>query len=211
MIKLFAHRGFVENNMKQNSIASLKNAVAKGFKAIEFDIWWVDGEFFIKHDKPNKKEEFSLPRLQDYLYYKNELEYWFDFKNIDQNNIGDALKKLKADLILKEIDLNKIFFAPYITDYDLAIKISLKFRNFFSQKINFAGVCDNELGVQEIVDMVNMELIDFVSINHALINAELLKKINSTKLLAWTVNDIKQINDLYMLGVDKFATDKVLI
>jgi len=38
MIKLFAHRGFVENNMKQNSIASLKNAVAKGFKAIEFDI-----------------------------------------------------------------------------------------------------------------------------------------------------------------------------
>jgi len=152
-----------------------------------------------------------LPRLQDYLYYKNELEYWFDFKNIDQNNIGDALKKLKADLILKEIDLNKIFFAPYITDYDLAIKISLKFRNFFSQKINFAGVCDNELGVQEIVDMVNMELIDFVSINHALINAELLKKINSTKLLAWTVNDIKQINDLYMLGVDKFATDKVLI
>ena len=211
MIKLFAHRGFVENNMKQNSIASLKNAVAKGFKAIEFDIWWVDGEFFIKHDKPNKKEEFSLPRLQDYLYYKNELEYWFDFKNIDQNNVGDALKKLKADLILKEIDLNKIFFAPYITDYDLAIKISLKFRNFFSQKINFVGVCDNELGVQEIVDMVNMELIDFVSINHALINAELLKKIKSTKLLAWTVNDIKQINDFYMLGVDKFATDKVLI
>jgi glycerophosphoryl diester phosphodiesterase len=211
MIKLFAHRGFVENNMKQNSIASLKNAVSKGFKAIEFDIWWVDGEFFIKHDKPNKKEEFSLPRLQDYLYYKNELEYWFDFKNIDQNNVGDALKKLNADLILKEIDLNKIFFAPYITDYDLAIKISLKFRNFFSQKINFAGVCDNELGVQEIIDMVNMELIDFVSINHALINAELLKKIKSTKLLAWTVNDIKQINDLYMLGVDKFATDKVLI
>ena len=211
MIKLFAHRGFVENNMKQNSIASLKNAVAKGYKAIEFDIWWVDGEFFIKHDKPYKKEEFSLPRLQDYLYYKNELEYWFDFKNIDQNNVGDALKKLKADLILKEIDLNKIFFAPYITDYDLAIKISLKFRNFFSQKINFAGVCDNELGVQEIVDMVNMELIDFVSINHALINAELLKKIKSTKLLAWTVNDIKQINDLYLLGVDKFATDKVLI
>ncbi len=211
MIKLFAHRGFVENNMKQNSIASLKNAVAKGFKAIEFDIWWVDGEFFIKHDKPNKKEEFSLPRLQDYLYYKNELEYWFDFKNIDQNNIDDVLKKLKTDLILKEIDLNKVFFAPYITDYAMAIKIALKFRNFFSQKINFVGVCDNEAGVQEIINMTDIELIDFVSINYALINLELLKKIKPTKLLAWTVNDVKQINDLYMLGVDKFATDKVLI
>ena len=211
MIKLFAHRGFVENNMKQNSIASLKNAVAKGFKAIEFDIWWVDGEFFVKHDKPNKKEEFSLPRLQDYLYYKNELEYWFDFKNIDQNNIDDVLKKLKTDLILKEIDLNKVFFAPYITDYAMAIKIALKFRNFFSQKINFVGVCDNEAGVQEIINMTDIELIDFVSINYALINLELLKKIKPTKLLAWTVNDVKQINDLYMLGVDKFATDKVLI
>ena len=211
MIKLFAHRGFVENNMKQNSIASLKNAVAKGFKAIEFDIWWVDGEFVVKHDKPKREEKFSLPRLQDYLIYKNKLEYWFDFKNLDQNNVDDALKKLKADLILKEIDLNKIFFAPYITDYDLAIKISVKFRNFFSQKINFVGVCDNELGVIEIINMVDMELIDFVSINHALINPELLQKINSTKLLAWTVNDIKQINDLYLLGVDKFATDKILI
>jgi glycerophosphoryl diester phosphodiesterase len=211
MIKLFAHRGFVENNMKQNSIASLKNAVAKGFKAIEFDIWWINDEFFIKHDKPNKKEEFSLPRLQDYLQYKNELEYWFDFKNIDQNNIDDVLKKLKADLILKEIDLNKVFFAPYITDYAFAIKIALKFRNFFSQKINFVGVCDNQSGLQEIINLIEMELIDFVSIDHLLINSELLKKIKPSKLLAWTVNDIKQINDFYMLGIDKFATDKVLI
>ena len=80
MIKLFAHRGLVENNMKQNSIASLKNAVAKGFKAVEFDIWWLDGEFFIKHDKPNEKEKFLLPRLQDYLCFGSDLEYWFDFK-----------------------------------------------------------------------------------------------------------------------------------
>jgi glycerophosphoryl diester phosphodiesterase len=100
MIKLFAHRGFVENNMKQNSILSLKNAVTKGFKAIEFDIWWCDGEFLVKHDKPIDKEKFLLPRLQDYLCYKNELEYWIDFKNIDLANVDEALKKLKADLIL---------------------------------------------------------------------------------------------------------------
>jgi len=211
MIKLFAHRGFVENNMKQNSVASLKNAVSKGFKAIEFDIWWMDGEFLIKHDRPKNKEEFSLPRLQDYLNFKNELEYWFDFKNIDLANVDEALKKLKADLILKEIDLNKIFFAPYITDYSIATIIALKFRNFFSQKINFVGVCDNQLGLQEVIDLIEMEIIDFVSIDHLLINPELLKKIKPSKLLAWTVNDVKQINDFYLLGVDKFATDKVLI
>ena len=211
MIKLFAHRGFVENNMKQNSISSLKNAVTKGFKAVEFDIWWCDVEFLVKHDKPSDKEKFLLPRLQDYLCYKNELEYWLDFKNIDLTNVDEALKKLNADLILKEIDLNKIYFAPYITDYATATKIALKFRNFFSQPINFVGVCDKQSGIQEVVDMIDMELINFVSIDHLLINPELLKKIKPSKLLAWTVNDIKKINDFYMLGVDKFATDKVLI
>ena len=211
MIKLFAHRGLVENNMKQNSIASLKNAVAKGFKAVEFDIWWLDGEFFIKHDKPNEKEKFLLPRLQDYLCFGSDLEYWFDFKNLDQNNIDEALKKLNADLILKKIDLAKIFFAPYITDYKLTSIISSKFRKFFSKKINFVGVCDNKNWRQEVINMIDLELIDFISINHALIDNDFLKKISPAKLLVWTVNDIKIINDLYLLGIDKFATDKALI
>ena len=211
MIKLFAHRGFVENNMKQNSIASLKNAFEKGFKGVEFDIWWIDGEFFVKHDKPSGKELFLLPRLQDYLVHKNELEYWIDFKNLDEKNIDNALKKLKEVLILKEIDLNKVFFAPYITDYILTAKISLKFRNFFAQKINFVGVCDEQAQCQEVVDMIDIGVIDFISINYKLINKDFLKKIQPTKLLTWTVNDIKEINDLYMFGVEKFATDKVLI
>ena len=211
MIKLFAHRGFVENNMKQNSIASLNNASTKGFGGVEFDIWWIDGEFFVKHDKPTEKEQFLLPRLQDYLVHKNKLEYWIDFKNLDEKNIDNALKKLKEDLILKEIDLNKVFFAPYITDYSLASKISLKFRNFFSQKINFVGVCDKHKQCREAVDMVDIGLIDFISIDHTLINKDFLKKIQPSKLLAWTVNDANEINDLYLLGVDKFATDKVLI
>jgi glycerophosphoryl diester phosphodiesterase len=211
MIKLFAHRGLVENNMKQNSIASLKNAVAKGFKAVEFDIWWLDGEFFIKHDKPNEKEKFLLPRLQDYLCFGNDLEYWFDFKNLDQNNIDEALKKLNVDLILKKVDLAKIFFAPYLTDYKLTSIISSKFRKFFSQKINFVGVCDNKNWRQEVINMIDLELIDFISINHSLIDNDFLKKISPAKLLVWTVNDIKIINDLYLLGIDKFATDKALI
>ena len=211
MIKLFAHRGLVENNMKQNSIASLKNAFEKGFKGVEFDIWWIDGEFFVKHDKPAGKELFLLPRLQDYLVHKNELEYWIDFKNLDEKNIDNALKKLKEVLILKEIDLNKVFFAPYISDYILTGKISLKFRNFFAQKINFVVVCDEEAQCQGAVDMIDIGVIDFISINYKLINKDFLKKIQPSKLLAWTVNDVNEVNDLYMVGVEKFATDKVII
>jgi len=139
------------------------------------------------------------------------LEYWIDFKNLDEKNIDNALKKLKEVLILKEIDLNKVFFAPYIIDYILTGKISLKFRNFFAQKINFVGVCDEQAHCQGAIDMIDIGLIDFISINYKLINKDFLKKIQPSKLLAWTVNDIKEINDLYMVGVEKFATDKVLI
>lgn len=211
MIRLFAHRGFVDKNMKENSIASLKNAVNKGFKAIEFDIWWVENEFFIKHDKPNNTEKFLLPRLQDYLCYGNELEYWLDFKNLDHLNIDNVLEKLTTDLTEKKIDLTKVFFAPYITNYNLVEIISLKFRNNFSHKINFVGVCDEKSNIRSIIDLIDLELIDFVSIDYNLVDNDLLKKIKPSKILAWTVNDIKKINDLYMLGVDKFATDKIII
>ena len=95
--------------------------------------------------------------------------------------------------------------------YILTTKISLKFRNFFAQKINFVGVCDEQAQCQEVVDMIDIGVIDFISINYKLINKDFLKKIQPTKLLTWTVNDIKEINDLYMFGVEKFATDKVLI
>ena len=211
MIRLFAHRGFVEKNMKENSILSLKNAVNKGFKAIEFDIWWVENEFFIKHDKPNNKEKFILPKLQDYFCYGNDLEYWLDFKNIDQFNIDAVLEKLKIDLTEKKIDLTKVFFAPYITNYNLTEIISLKFRKFFSHKINFVGVCDEKSNIRQIIDLIDLELINFVSIDYNLIDNNLLKKIKPSKIMAWTVNDIKKINDLYMFGVDKFATDKIII
>jgi len=211
MIKLFAHRGFADKNIKQNTIASLKNAVNKGFEAIEFDIWWIDNEFLVKHDKPNNREIFLLPRLRDYLCYGNDLEYWIDFKNLNQFNIDIALEKLKTDLFENKIDLNKVFFAPYITDYKLTEIISSKFRKFFSNKINFVGVCDEKSNTRQIIDLIDLDLIDFVSIDYNLIDDDLLKKIKPNKILAWTVNDVKKVNDLYMLGVDKFATDAIII
>ena len=50
MIKLFAHRGFVLENAQQNSIESLKEAVKENFKAIEFDIWFLNGNLVLKKD-----------------------------------------------------------------------------------------------------------------------------------------------------------------
>ena len=39
-MKIFAHRGYVINGIKENSIAALVNAVDCGFAAIEFDLYF---------------------------------------------------------------------------------------------------------------------------------------------------------------------------
>ena len=54
MIRLFAHRGFAKGNILQNSIASLNHAHKSGFKAIEFDIWFLEEKLFLSHDRPKK-------------------------------------------------------------------------------------------------------------------------------------------------------------
>ena len=211
MIKIFAHRGYVQNNIKQNSIASLKNAIKNGFKAIEFDVWWIKNELLLSHDKPNESQLFNLPRFKDYLVYANQINYWIDFKNISEVNILEVLSYVKNDLDSNKINLNQIYFAPYITDYRLAKKISYQFRSFFDKKINFMGVCDHKSQINDIVDMIDIEFIDFVSMDYKLIDQNILKLIDPKKIFAWTVNDINQYNDLMIMGIDNFATDKLVI
>ena len=50
------------------------------------------------------------------------------------------------------------------------------------------GVCDNSSWRQELVNMVDLELIDFVSIDYTLIDKEFLKKINLTILLEQSIH-----------------------
>lgn len=209
MIKLFAHRGYVENNIKQNSIASLKNAVKNQFKGVEFDVWNVNNDLIISHDKPKSDPLNLLPKFKDYLIFKNQIEYWIDFKNLDLKNIEVTLKILEEEILKANIDFDRIFFAPYITNYDLLYKIIKDFRDYFKIKINIVGVCDNKSQISEIVDLIDIQTLDYISIDYRLIDASLLKLIDPNKIFAWTVNDIKIINDLYMLGVNKFATDNV--
>jgi glycerophosphoryl diester phosphodiesterase len=211
MIKIFAHRGYVQNNIKENSIASLKNAVKNNFKAIEFDIWLDDGELYLSHDKPPLASKNNLARFRDYLIYENKLYYWLDFKNLDENNVVEAMNIVKKDLNDNKIDLSKIYFAPYIIDYDLAEIVSHKIYKVFNQEVNLAIVCDNPLKLNRAIDLVDIGVFNFISINYKLINDDILKIINAKKLLVWTVNDNKIFNNLMLKGVDKFASDIIIL
>jgi len=220
MIQLFAHRGFVgpfiedssQQNIVQNSIASLKNAREFGFKGIEFDIWFLNQKLFLKHDEPQQSELENLPSFAEYLLFKNDFIYWLDFKNLDETNASAALKLIKEELDTSSIDMAKVYFAPFITDYKIAQKVFLEIRKIFGEKVNLVAVCEelkNEMQIKSLRDFLTKNNIKFLSIFHKLIDENLVKILADIKFFAWTVNDLKSLERLERLGVKNFATDKL--
>jgi glycerophosphoryl diester phosphodiesterase len=212
MINLFAHRGLVTKNSPENSVASLKRACKSGFRDIEFDIWFFDGDFFIKHDQPKKSETNILPNLSDYFFFKNEMKYWLDFKNLDEKNADSFLKLLKEKIDESKINLEQIYFAPFITDYKIAAKIFKKIRKVFGVKAQLIAVCEKLKNADEIRILRNFltkNKIKFLSIFHLLIDKNFMKIFYDIKIFAWTVNDLKRLKELEKLGITNFATDKI--
>jgi len=212
MIKLFAHRGFVTKNAEQNTIASLKEAVAQNFLGIEFDIWFLNGGLFLKHDEPEFREINNLPILQDYFFFKNSLEYWMDFKNLDEKNSAKALELVKIEIEMAKIKLSKIYFAPFITDYKKAAKVFAEIRKVFGDKVHIVAVCDKLENVQEAENLRKFlaeNEVKSLSIFHELIDENLIKILKGVKLFAWTVNELPRLYDLARIGVTNFATDKI--
>lgn len=213
MVRLFAHRGFAEEKFLQNTIVSLDQAHKKGFKAIEFDIWFLEGELFLKHDRPRKSELKNLPNLRDYLKFKNDFCYWLDFKNLDEKNTDEALKIVKKEIDKSEIDQNQIYFAPFITDYKLATKIFKKFRKLFGKKVQLVAVCEeleNFEQIKSLREFLNKNDIKFLSIFHQLLDKTFVKIFTNIEIFAWTVNDLQRLGELEVFGVKSFATDKIL-
>jgi glycerophosphoryl diester phosphodiesterase len=227
MVKLFAHRGFtfrtypahhsrdygqVLTKAEQNTIASLKNAILAKFRAVEFDIWFFDEKLVLKHDKPEISELNNLPILKDYFIYGNDLEYWLDFKNLDEKNISKVLNLVKEEIDLAKINLEKIYFAPFITEYEKVIKIFSKIRNLFGEKVNLVAVCEelkNNEDIEKLKNFLNENNIKFLSIFHKLLNENFVKEFNKIEFFAWTVNDLERVFELEKLGIKNFATDNI--
>lgn len=211
-MRLFAHRGFTAELHPQNSVASLKEAVAQGFKGIEFDLWYVDGKLLLKHDRPQENEVEVLPQFKDYLTYQNDLFYWLDFKNLDEENCAKALAIVKNEIEKLNLRLDHFYFVPYITDLKKAEKIYAIIRNIFGFKANVVAVCDtlkNEQEAQELRRVLDAYNIKKLSIFHQLLSKNSLQILLGIEIFAWTVNDISRLRDLETLGITNFATDKI--
>jgi glycerophosphoryl diester phosphodiesterase len=213
MIRLFAHRGFTNSGkLSQNSVQSLKAAYENGFRSVEFDIWFFDEKLVLKHDQPQKTEINNLPIFSDYFSFKNEMNYWCDFKNLNEKNCEAALKKVKENIVKAALNFDQIYFAPFITDYKISEKIFKKFREIFGDKIKLVAVCEElENSNQEKIlrDFLTENKIKFLSIFHKLIDKNFIKTFPDIELFVWTVNDLGRLRDLEQLGVKNFATDSI--
>jgi glycerophosphoryl diester phosphodiesterase len=207
MIKLFAHRGLWSVEAPQNSINSLKNAYNQGFRAIEFDIWFLQGLLLLKHDCPKDNDFSNLAQLKDYFLYKNELEYWLDFKNLDEKNAYEALILVKKIIDESNISLDKIFFAPFITNYKKAEKILLIIKAIFGDEAKFVAVLEDIKNFGAVISFLRKNNIKHLSINHELLSEANIKKLSHIEIFAWTIKNKNRLEELKKLGIKNFATD----
>src|SRR5690242_2518417 len=82
--QLWAHRGYHEGAIEENSLASLDAALQHGYAGVEVDVHYVPGRgIFISHDDIEPGEEAGLVPLRDFLArHGAAMSYWIDFKNL---------------------------------------------------------------------------------------------------------------------------------
>lgn len=209
MVKIFSHRGFIEEDIKENSIKSLHNAIKHGFKAIEFDIWFVHNSLVLNHDEPKIEELKDLPAFKDYLFYGNDLDYWLDFKNADLANIKQILACVKKDCEALKIDLDKLYFAPFIEDYAVAQEIVREVRHVFGIKAKIAAVCTQESNLDDLHKMMRHNHIHYCSVFYGVIDKEFMTIFKDIEIFAWTVNDMTILHHLEELGINNFISDTI--
>lgn len=99
---VWAHRGF-HSVAQENSVASVRAAVAKGFCGAEIDVQWFDDRgLVVAHDEVDENDLLpnaltlaelldSLPQAPDYL--------WLDFKNLNHANAASAARHLNSLIV----------------------------------------------------------------------------------------------------------------
>lgn len=212
MLRFFAHRGYHNQSIAQNSIASLKEAYELNFRAVEYDVWFLEGKIYVVHDRPESNELESLPQLSDYFLFKNEMKYWIDFKNLDQDNCEEAFLLTKKTIFDAKINLENIYLAPYITDYKISKSLLTKARKIFGKDINYIALCDSltgERNLLELKDFITENQIKHLSIFYKLITKDLVKEFLDIELFSWTIKDVQTVVELEELGIKNFATDKI--
>ena len=92
--KLWIHRG----GSPENTIEGISQSLRNGFSGIETDLQYDEKNnlLLVGHDEINDGD-VPLPKLETYLEHFKTIEnqWWFDLKNLDQENAGKIIKIFK--------------------------------------------------------------------------------------------------------------------
>jgi glycerophosphoryl diester phosphodiesterase len=215
-MKIFSHRGLIEKKTdKENKVESFQNAYKKGLRAIECDIWFLKSQLVLKHNRPSNLQ--NLDSLENLLVsFKNNVEYWLDFKNLNSKNCDKAVKSIKEIIHKNKIKLENLNFAPFITDLKKAKIIYQSINKNFGNKVKIIAVIEKlpEKNYQNFYsDLKSLETdgikIYGLSIQWKNLNFQFKTIFKDIKIFAWTVNDKKTANFLEKIGIENIASDKL--
>lgn len=210
-MKIFSHRGLVDKDHKENTIEAFKNAYNHGVRAIEFDIWFLENQLVLHHNKPVNLE--NIAKLKDlFTQFGSEIEYWCDFKNLTSKNCDDAISHFKQIVDELKIDHQKLYFAPFNSNFSKAKRIYTSINKYFgkSSKILALKKKLEPAEYQEFYQELKENNIFGLSIEHSNVTEEFKKIFSDIAIFAWTVNDQKIADDLKAIGIENIASDKIL-
>ena len=210
-IKIFAHRGLVAKNIKENTLEAFQNAYKNNFRAFEFDIWYLKNQLVLKHNRPNNLK--NLTNLKDFFTtFQNKVEYWLDFKNLHLKNCDAAIKEVKKIIDDLKIKPQKLYFAPFINDLKKAENIYQTIHKYFGKDAQIIAVIEklNPKDYNKFYQELKEANIYGLSIYHKNINLGFKNIFHDIKVFAWTVDDQKTLNFLEQARVENIASNKLI-
>ncbi len=216
-IPVFAHRGFVEENL-ENSFQSFDLALSSGCPQIELDVWESsDGVLFVSHDptlhrisnvdwriSEHTAEELDqvvlsngekFHRLSEVLArYRNQMIYLVEFKNDTKDatpfiKVMDEFPEYAENIQVQSFHLNTVE----------AIHQALP--NMYSQLL----IEDEE----QLERAMGLDWLDSLSISQKLVDQSLIDRVHEAgkEIWVWTVDDQKEVRKFLNWGVDGVITD----
>jgi len=220
--KILGHRGS-PFEAPENTISSVKKAIAAGVDAVEIDVHQTkDNHIVVIHDDKvdrttNGKgyvKEFTLNNLQ-------QLKIKYNDKNTDEKipllqEIIDLTKnKIKLTIEIKEknienniveiIEKNNIVDNIYVISFfHKIVKNIKKINNKIKTSILFVGY---PINVSELAINANA---DALSINYHYIDNKLVEEAhkNNLKVFVWNIDTIEDLKEILKLNVDVIGSNK---
>lgn len=207
-MKIFSHRGLRNGQIKENSLKAFKQAYEKNLRAFEVDIWYLENELFLTHDKPQDLN--NLNKLEElFSEFQNEVSYWLDFKNLTEKNCKEVCQKMQK--IMQNFGLNskQLYFAPYINNLENGDKIYPIIKEIFGNEVQILAIIEkiDAASYQDYYQKFKAAGLYGISIHYSNLNGEFRKFFSDVPIFAWTVNEQKIAQSLEKLGIENLTSD----